>query len=103
VPDLFEGKVAGLPTASVQSVTTSITVDEQTYGSAAELPPELQEMLRQAFGWAAPGAAAVPAAMESPGSPGPLQAGQVMLNGVPTVVGDATGVRKPWWKRLFGG
>jgi len=26
-----------------------------------------------------------------------------MLNGVPTAVGDAIEVKKPWWKRLFGG
>jgi hypothetical protein len=27
----------------------------------------------------------------------------VMLNGVPTTVGEATEGKKPWWKRLFGG
>ena len=44
-----------------------------------------------------------PAAPSTPDAPWPLQPGQVMLNGVPTVVGDSVEVKKPWWKRLFGG
>ena len=44
-----------------------------------------------------------PSAPTTPDAPWPLQPGQVMLNGVPTTVGDSVEVKKPWWKRLFGG
>ena len=84
--------------------------------SAADLPPEMQAKLQQALGMLGPmfGATAMPtaatppapgasAAPADPNAPWPLQPGQVMLNGVPTTVGDATTVKKPWWKRLFGG
>lgn len=76
-----------------------------------ELPPEVQQALRQAFGWPAAGAPAAPPVAGAPGAaptappnaPWPLQTGQVMLNGVPTAVTDTVAPRKPWWKRLFGG
>jgi hypothetical protein len=109
IPDIFEGNLTGLPTG--QSTFTSISVNGQTVGSVGELPPEVQQVLRQAFGWPAagavagappaPGTPAAPGAVP-PGSPWPLQPGQVMLNGVPTTVGAET-AKKPWWKRLFGG
>ena len=38
-----------------------------------------------------------------PNAPWPLQPGQVMLNGVPTTVGDATPAKKGFSRRLFGG
>jgi len=108
VPDLFEGNLGGLPTANAQAFT-SISVNGQTVNSVGELPPEMQQLLHQAFGWAGPGAAAVPqppgtpSARATPDAPWPLQPGEVMLNGVPTVVGDSVEVKKPWWKRFFGG
>ena len=111
IPDLFEGNLSGLPTSG-QPTFTSISVNGQTVGSVGELPTEVQQVLRQAFGWPAAGAAAaMPAAPGTPAAPAatppnapwPLQPGQVMLNGVPTTVGDATPPKKPWWKRLFGG
>jgi hypothetical protein len=112
VPDLFEGDLGGQASAQTFS-STSIMVNGQPVQSAADLPPEVQAKLQQAFGMlgpmfgttntpaaAAPPPAGTPAA---PNAPWPLQPGQVMLNGVPTTVGDATEVKKPWWKRLFGG
>jgi hypothetical protein len=85
-------------------------VNGQPVRSAADLPPEIQAQLQQALGMlgpmfgtaAAPQPPGTPAAAPSPDAPWPLQPGQVMLNGVPTVVGDGAEVRKPWWKRLFG-
>ena len=111
VPDLLEGNLSGLPTGipATGQTFTSISVNGQNVGSVGELPPEVQQVLRQAFGWPAapiaPGTPVAPAAPgpPPPGSPWPLQPGQVMLNGVPTTVGEATQPRKPWWKRLFGG
>src|SRR3954452_12067486 len=111
IPDLFEGNLSGLP-AGGQPTFTSISVNGQTVGSVGELSPDVQQVVRQDFGWpAADAAAGVPAPPGPPAAPAavppspqpPLQPGQVMLNGVPTVVGDATPARKPWWKRLFGG
>jgi hypothetical protein len=113
VPDLFEGNLGGLP-ADVQTfATTSIVVDGHPVQSAADLSPEMQAKLQQALGMLGPmfgtatppppGTPAAPAAPPAPNAPWPLQPGQVMLNGVPTSVGGATEVKKPWWKRLFGG
>ena len=111
VPDLFEGNLGGLP-ADVQTfASTSIVVDGQQVQSAADLSPEMQAQLQQALGMLGPmfGTATTPptpgtpAATPNPNAPWPLQPGQVMLNGVPTTVGDAIEVKKPWWKRLFGG
>jgi hypothetical protein len=109
IPDLLEGNLSGLPPVAGQSQTcTSISVNGQDVGSVSELPPEVQQLLRQALGWpaatptAAPTVPGAPAAAP-PTTPWPLPPGQVMLNGVPTTVGDATAPRKPWWKRLFGG
>ncbi len=126
VPDLFEGNLGGLPAGAQTFASTSIMVNGQPVQTAADLPPEIQEKLQQALGMlgpmfgapAAPGVVvgAGPAPAPAPGAPAPgapapgappsppLAPGQVMLNGVPTVVGDgSTAVRKPWWKRLFGG
>jgi hypothetical protein len=115
VPDLFEGNLGGLPTDAQTFASTSIMVNGQQVQSAADLPPEMQAKLQQALGMLgpmfgpAPGAAAVPpppgtpAAPSTPNAPWPLQPGQVMLNGVPTTVGETAEVKKPWWKRLFGG
>jgi hypothetical protein len=111
VPDLFEGNLGGLPAGAQTFASTSIMVNGQPVQSAADLPPEIQAKLQQAFGMlgpmfgtpATPPPPGTPAAPASPNAPWPLQPGQVMLNGVPTSVGDSTEVKKPWWKRLFGG
>ena len=111
VQDLFEGNLGGLP-ADVQTfATTSIVVNGQQVQSAADLSPEMQARLQQALGMlgpmfgtpTTPPPPGTPAATPTPNAPWPVQPGQVMLNGVPTTVGDATEVKKPWWKRLFGG
>jgi hypothetical protein len=119
IPDLLEGNLSGLPTGMPDGAQTftSISVNGQNVGSVGELPPEVQQVLRQAFGWpanpgqptygppatpAAPGTPASPAT-PPPNAPWPLQPGQVMLNGVPTSVGESMEPKKPWWKRLFGG
>ncbi len=99
IPDLLEGNLSGLPTGTPGGVQafTSISVNGQTVGSVGELPPEVQQVLRQAFGW--PGTVAAAPAHAA----GPLQPGQVMLNGVPTDVGATAQPKKSWWRRLFGG
>jgi hypothetical protein len=107
IPDVLEGNLAGLPTTGTAQSFTSISVNGQQVGSVGELPPDVQQVLRQAFGWPAAPVTAVP---PGPGAPAaappnatwPLQPGQVMLNGVPTTVGEPA-AKKPWWKRLFGG
>jgi hypothetical protein len=116
IPDLLEGNLSGLPTGAVPNGSaqtfTSISVNGQAVGSVGELPPEVQQVLRQAFGWPAAGAAAAtPGAPGTPAAPGavppdaqwPLEPGQVMLNGVPTTPGEVTAPKKSWWRRLFGG
>jgi hypothetical protein len=112
VPDLFEGNLGGLPAGAQTFASTSIVVNGQPVQSAADLSPEMQAKLQQALGMIGPmfGTATTPpppgtpAAPATPNAPWPLQPGQVMLNGVPTTVGDgSTAVKKPWWKRLFGG
>jgi hypothetical protein len=114
IPDLFEGNLGGLPANAQTFASTSIIVNGKQVQSGADLPPEVQAKLQQALGLlgpmfgtpaspAAPPAPGTPAAAPTPNAPGPLQPGQVMLNGVPTTVGDTTAVKKPWWKRLFGG
>ena len=55
VPDLFEGNFGGVASADTQAFT-AISVNGQSVNSVAELPPEVQQMLHQAFGWAAPSA-----------------------------------------------
>lgn len=101
VPDLLEGNVTGLP-AGAQTFT-SISVNGQTVGSVGELPPEVQDVLRQAFGWpAAATPAPAPAAAPPAGAPWPLQPGQVVLNGVPVTPAEVVEPRRPWWKRIFG-
>ena len=109
IPDLLEGNLSGLPTGAPAGQTfTSISVNGQTVGSVGELPPEVQQVLRQAFGWpavagGAPGAVPGTPTAAPPNAPWPLRPGQVMLNGVPTTVAETTAPKKPWWKRLFGG
>ncbi len=100
VPDLFE--TGALPAGAQTFASTSIMVNGQPVQSAADLPPEIQAKLQQALGMIGP-MVGTPAAPANPNAPWPLQPGQVMLNGVPTTVGDATDIKKPWWKRLFGG
>jgi hypothetical protein len=97
VPDLFE--TGALPTGAQTFASTAIMVNGQPVQSAADLPPEIQAKLQQALGMIGP----MFGTATTPNAPWPLQPGQVMLNGVPTTVGDATEVKKPWWKRLFGG
>jgi hypothetical protein len=115
IPDVFEGNLAGLATAGGPAQTfTSISVNGQQVGSVGELPPDVQQVLRSAFGWpaaAGPPAPPAPGAPSTPGvppaappnAPWPLQPGQVMLNGVPTSVNAPPAPKKSWWKRLFGG
>ena len=116
VPDLFEGNLGGLPAGAQTFASTSIIVDGKPVQSAADLPPEMQAKLQQALGMlgpmfgtmatpsaAVPPAPGTPTAPPAPNAPAPLQPGQVMLNGVPTVVGETTPAKKSWWKRLFGG
>ena len=112
IPDLFE--TGALPLDAQTFASTSIMVNGQQVQSGADLPPEIQAKLQQALGMlgpmfvtagipATPPPPGTPAAAPTPNAPWPLQPGQVMLNGVPTSVGDSTEVKKPWWKRLFGG
>jgi hypothetical protein len=117
VPDLFEGNLSGLPQGAQTFSSASIMVNGQTVQSASDLPPEIQEQLQQALGMLGPmlgptlGAAATPPVAGAPVAPGvvppnapwPLQPGQVMLNGVPTTVGEAAETKKGFWRRLFGG
>jgi len=118
VPDVFEGNLASLAAVAGAGQTsfTSIMVDGQQVSSLGQLPPEVQEMLRNTLGIYQPGSVAAP----PPGTPGttpvmppgagavppnaswPLQPGQVMLNGVPTTPGSEP-PKKSWWKRMFGG
>ena len=119
VPDLFEGNLSGLPQGS-QTLggqtfsSASIMVNGKTVSSASDLPPEIQEQLQKALGMLGPMLGAttttntVITGQPSPATPGepapwPLAPGQVMLNGVPTTVGDGQPVKKSWWRRLFGG
>ena len=112
VPDLFEQPqgAAGVNTFS----SVAVNVNGQTYTSAAEMPPEMQEMLRQALGGltgliAAPGtpqygppqpgaAPAPPSQSTPPPNPAAPQPGQVLLNGVPTDVEEKP-KKKRWWQR----
>jgi hypothetical protein len=118
VPDVFEGNLASLGNlgnlAGGQTTFTSISIDGQQVDSLGQLPPEVQEMLRNTLGIYQPGSIAAPppgtpgttpvtpGAAVPPSAPWPLQPVQVMLNGVPTTVG-AEPPKKSWWKRLFGG
>lgn len=116
VPDLFEGNLSGLPQGGQTFSSASIMVNGKTVSSASDLPPELQEQLQQALGMLGPmlgpafGATTttntvVTGPTSTPGEPAPwpLAPGQVMLNGVPTTVGDGQPVKRSWWRRLFGG
>ncbi len=63
IPDLLEGNLSGLPTGAMAGgaqAFTAISVNGQSVGSVGELPAEVQQVLRQAFGWPAAGAAAAP-------------------------------------------
>jgi hypothetical protein len=114
IPDLFE--TGALPPGAQTFTSASIIVNGQTVSSAAELPPEVQQQLQQALGMLGPmfgaGLAGQPPSGQPPsGEPAtatpaptawPLAPGQVMLNGVPTTVGEATAPKKSWWRRLFG-
>ncbi|WP_028651467.1 hypothetical protein [Nocardioides halotolerans] len=107
VPDLLEGNLSGVQ-AMVQGAMqsggtpaqsfTSVSVDGQQVSSLGQLPPEVQELLKNTLGIFQPGSVVAP----PPATGTSLQPGQVMLNGVPTTVGEAVEVRKPWWKRIFG-
>jgi hypothetical protein len=97
VPDLFE--TGALPTGPSTFTTSSLVVNGQPVQSAADLPPEIQAKLQQALGMLGPMLGGVAA----PSASGPLQPGHVMLNGVPTVVGDSTPPKKGFFRRLFGG
>lgn len=102
VPDLFEQPPGTTGAASFSSVM--VNVNGQTYTSAAQMPPEMQEMLRQALGGLSgllgtPGAASPPAAPGVPGAPpAAVQQNQVLLNGVPTPVEEKPR-KKHWWQR----
>ena len=102
VPDLFEQPRGTTGAANFSSLM--VNVNGQSYTSAAQLPPEMQEMLRQALGGligtgtppqpgpgnAAPYSTPPPAASVTPG--------QVLLNGVPTSVEEKP-KKKHWWQR----
>ena len=105
IPDLVEGNLSALPGVALGDVVqTFFSVDGRTVSSVGELPPDVQQLLRQAFGW--PLAAAATAATAAPPPPttgdAPPPPGQVVLNGVPTTVEKAVAPEKPWWKRIFG-
>ncbi len=110
VPDLFE--TGALPPGAQTFASASIMVNGQTVNSISDLPPDVLERLHQSFGWAAPmfgtptnPAAPTPttAAATPPLPPASrLEPGQVLLNGVPTTVGDGQPAKKNWWRRLFG-
>ena len=115
IPDVFEGNLASLgslPTNG-QPMITSMSFDGQSVSSVGQLPPEVQEMLRNTLGIFAPGSVAAPPPgaptapaappVVPPNAPWPLQPGQVMLNGVPTSVSETAPPKKSWIKRLFGG
>ena len=53
VPDLFEGNLAGCRPPTPRP-SPSISVNGQTVNSVGDLPPEMQQLLHQAFGWAVP-------------------------------------------------
>jgi hypothetical protein len=97
VPDLFEQAPGASGSSTFSSVM--VNVNGQTYTSAAQMPPEMQEMLRQALGGlngligspAPPPGAALP-------PPAPMAPNQVLLNGVPTTV-EAKPRKKRWWQR----
>ena len=112
IPDLFE--TGALPPGAQTFASASVMVNGQTIGSATDLSPEMQQQLQQALGWVAPMLGAttttntvvtsqtptsIPGATPPPG----LAPGQVILNGVPTTVGEGQPVKKSWWRRLFGG
>jgi hypothetical protein len=115
VPDLFE--TGALPTGAQTFSSATIMVNGQQVKSAADLPPDVQAKLQQALGMLGPmlGGTAMSAAMPATPAtgipaaptaspPAPLQPGQVMLNGVPTVVGDtAPAKKKGFLRRMFGG
>jgi hypothetical protein len=110
---------------------STIVVDGQQVNSLGQLPPEIQEMLQKTLGIYQPGSVAAPPgtpgapAQVAPGAAVPpnaswpiqpgaqpatppvtqpgLQPGQVMLNGVPTVVGETAPPKKGFFRRLFGG
>jgi hypothetical protein len=109
VPDVLEGNLASLGdlAATGQATTfTSLSVDGQPVSSLGQLPPEVQELLRSTLGIYQPGSVAAPppaaAGAVPPNAPGPLQPGQVMLNGVPTTVGAEAPAKKKWWKFWVG-
>jgi hypothetical protein len=102
IPDLLEGNLSALPTGAQTFASTSIMVNGQSVNSLDQLPPEVRNTLHQVFGWAAPVAGTTPPAAPQAPTP-PLGPGQVMLNGVPTTVGDAEPAKESWWRRLFGG
>jgi len=105
VPDLFE--TGALPPGAQTFSSATIMVNGQTVQSASDLPPEIREQLQQALGMLGPmlGTPTTPAtpAGVPPDGPAPLQPGQVILNGVPTTVGEEAPTRKGFWRRLFGG
>lgn len=97
VPDLLEHPPGVTGSNMVSSLT--VNVNGQTYTSADQMPPELQELLRQALGGltGAGTAAPTPAGPAAPAAPLPTD--QVLLNGVPTPV-DPKPEKKRWWQRL---
>ena len=96
VPDLFEQ-----PQGASSFTSVAINVNGQTYTSAAEMPPEMQEMLRQALGGLTglTGSAVPPAQPgAAPAQTAPLPPDHVLLNGVPTPVEEKP-KKKRWWQR----
>ena len=111
IPDLFE--TGALPPGAQTFASASIMVNGKTVHSASDLPPEMQQQLQRALGWAAPmfGATATTDTVVTSPTPAPtagdppapqLAPGQVLLNGVPTTIGDGGPEKKSWWRRLLG-
>jgi hypothetical protein len=103
VPDLLEaaGATGTNPLSSVM-----VNVNGQTYTSADQMPPEMQEMLRQALGGLTGLIGAGTPPQPGPGNAVPASAApttdvasdQVLLNGVPTHVEEKP-EKKHWWQR----
>jgi hypothetical protein len=96
VPDLLEQPTGAVGAGTVSSVM--VNVDGQTYTSAAQMPPELQDMLRQALG-SLSGLVGNAAPPPAPATGTQMPPGQVLLNGVPTPVDAEPPKKKHWWQR----
>jgi hypothetical protein len=93
VPDILEGRLPATPTVVT---TTSFSVGGRSYASFGQLPPEVQQALRQAgLDRAMQGGAPFPIVTPAPGAPGgpgdPTASATTGLLGGPTPVITTTG------------